>query len=150
MKATFTHYTGRDTFDSMEWVDEFNEPTSQPTWNKPQGFWMSIPEGENSWHEFVSLLKLRNKSLEHRHDFTVDMSNVLLLDNKFDLWDFTKIYGSRGGYDIDWSRVAQDMDGVHVPNPVAFQAEFAWLERWDVHSVVVWKSDTLKNRVKVA
>ena len=150
MQATFTHYTGIDEFESMDWVDNFGQPTSQPTWNKPQGFWMSIPEGPGSWHEFASGYLFR-KSLAHRHDFTVDMDNVLTLDNESDIADFSAIYGNgNSAYNIEWKRVAQDMDGVHIPNPNEYCERYTWLERWDVYSLVVWNSDSLKDSRKIA
>lgn len=124
---------------------------------KPAGcLWLGCG---NAWYRY-SIVTQRGS---HRYEstFTLDTSQLLVLDTESKLIDFEGKYHSMkyGGYSrmgggscIAWDRVRQEnpeMCGVYIPRPMMFfQTTTAWTQNYSICSAALWSDACVTHKTR--
>jgi hypothetical protein len=116
---------------------------------KPKGLWYEIDDDWKKWCSYGMPEWLKKYDIR----IELDMSNILILKSKLAAKLFVEKYGIDDGgymYYINWPRVAEDYDGIELPDGRMFSytPEFrsvAMFTSWDVDSGCVWNLKAIKN-----
>lgn len=134
-----------------------SQPTPESHFDKPSGLWVSA-EGENDWKEWCSSESFHTELLDIPNEIHLKPdANILWLRSGDQLDEFTKMYGrenplaalSPGLFRepcIDWSRVAQDYQGI-VISPYQWSRRMerftSWYYGWDCASGCIWNVEAI-------
>lgn len=118
---------------------------------KPRGFWVSV-KGEYDWPEWAESEDFGwPESFKHRYEVTVsETANILTLGTVAAIREFHEKYflpaEFRYGNHIDWTRVAEDYDGIIIAPyqwTIRTDEEMFWYYSWDVASGCIWNLDVI-------
>ena len=135
-------------FRSPKPFTEYRPTFEQRVGPKPEGLWYSCGSAWDDWCRSEAPERIRRSPYLYRIE--VNLSRMLVIRNPKEFKEFDskyKVY-DRGMYDIDWSAVAQDWDGIeicpHMYN-LSRRREHNWYEGWDVASGCIWGSGAFKS-----
>lgn len=109
--------------------------------SKPAGFWLSDESANISWKKWCIAEEYRLSRLSHWTDFFVDLTDVLLIENKSKLLDFHEKFRKRRKNIINWKRLSKKYKGIIITpylNECRFDKVVDWYYTWDVASGVFW------------
>lgn len=117
---------------------------------KPTGFWYDFNNEWTEWCESEMPHWLNNKI---RYEVEIDTKDILILENKQDLTEFTNMYGYSISnlltmQHINWIKVAETYKGIEIPNYLyncRLDHNFFWYYGWDVASGCIWDTSTIKS-----
>lgn len=128
-----------------------------PSW-KPDGFWVSAGDGEDSWPAYYRRTWPEGTGLDYVQRVTLHpAARILHLRSAADLDRFTEAFGltapawggglrglgmSMGG--IDWPQVAAEYQGIVIaPYVYAKRMALFWYYGWDCASGCIWDADAI-------
>lgn len=128
--------------------------SGKPSWHrKPSGFWVTV-EGEDGWSEWCKENNFHEDSLAVCHEVILcDSHNVLYIHDALGIDDFTEKYGFpdyglHGSRAIDWSRVADDYQGIVIV-PYIWSRRLGggadWYYGWDCASGCIWDASAIQS-----
>lgn len=124
-------------------------------YQKPNGCWIT-DDTEDCWRTWCVGESFGLESLTHKHEVTLDETNVLILRSASQLDKFSKQFSvarpwSWQGRDyvercIDWRVVAARYDGLII-TPYQWthrlHEDYGWYYGWDCASGCIWKPSTI-------
>ena len=142
----FIHYTDKPfQFDDRKYLQ------TKPTYacEKPNGFWITPSEGEDTWADFCKAEEFNLAGLKVKYDVEIDLTNVLVIDTlkKFD--KFEASYGKQRcdimrTPKIDWVTVSNQYNGIIIA-PYFWERRYRnWYYGWDCASGCIWDTSILK------
>ena len=130
-------------YDEISYKPEPNQPVRF----KPKGLWYGIG---SSWIDWV---KGEMPEWEYDNVFVLDIdeSRMKIIRTPEELIEFDKKYtGDEKGWDIDWSMVARDFDGIEIaPHNYIYRADVDWYRTWDVSSGCIWGDGVIRDIKKI-
>lgn len=114
---------------------------------KPIGFWVTI-DGEKCWRTFCLQEDFRLSELENCYEISIDLSNILLINNNTDFDYFTRHYRGSDRYRgkmISWGEVAKEYKGVVISPFLWDRCHVTWYSGWDVASGCIWDTSAIKD-----
>jgi hypothetical protein len=124
---------------------------------KPCGLWVSV-QGEDDWPEWASSEGYGwPKLFEYEHRIVLaEDPNILHLSGHTALNRFTAAYRYPGasffreGEAIDWSRVADEYNGIIIaPYVWSQRMDLMWYYGWDVASGCIWSLEAIASVERV-
>ena len=144
----------RTHLNNERFITEFsNMDYRQEISSKPRGVWYEVNNDWKDWcvHEMPRWIRER---FNHEHHLEIDMTNVLVLRSKEDMYKFTKRFMGPRPYDvwresnyIDWEPVAEYYDGIEIPEYLMecrMDENTNWYYSWDVASGCIWNTEIIK------
>jgi hypothetical protein len=121
-------------------------------WSKPSGLWYQINSSwirycnkENKERETYNYKKFRDIGKYNIMLNNIDMSNMIILDTKDKVFEFTNKYEIPNNYYvINWIDVAKDYTGIEIPNYQNVKW-FKWMSSWDINSGCIWDLSIIKD-----
>lgn len=117
---------------------------------KPTGLWVSR-EGEDDWPSWCEGESFALDSLATVTEVTLtDEANICYICSADQLMAFTEEYRvtwAAGIPAIDWSRVAQEWDGIVIAPYIwsmRLNPQTSWYYGWDCASGCIWNLDAIK------
>lgn len=109
--------------------------------HKPQGLWLSAG---TAWADWCEAENFRTHALAHVQDCThlLQGRRFLICAAPEDLryvWEEFGELDSCGNKDIRWDRVAEQYDGILIPEHLAWDEGSEWYEMWDVGCACIWQ-----------
>ncbi len=138
---------GKRIFTTNREYSRFRRPFKKPYEFKPVGLWYAMG---SSWIEWC-LGENFNGIGKYVYEIQLDdRSNILFLDTKDKVLDFSKKYKKTeypynqfGSVMIDWNRVKNEYDGIEI-NPYFYSLRLSfnliWYYGWDIPSGCIWKA----------
>lgn len=128
--------------------------------HKPKGIWYGFNMNWLRW--MYSNMPEWVKKYDYFLEIDVSSANIIKIETKEQLADFDNKYQNtdRDSYDrdlsytysrlsIDWKKVAQDYDGIEMPNYKALVKRVGdytgyWYDSWDIDSGCIWNTKAIK------
>jgi hypothetical protein len=119
---------------------------------KPSGLWVSV-QGPDDWKIWCVSEGFNTANLRHPYQIVLaENANIWRLSSAHQIDELTKKYvvpGFRGSYHIDWSRIAQQYEGIIAPY-IWERRLFGgseWYYTWDCASGCIWEATAIKEIV---
>lgn len=152
----FVHYSANPdlSLDRLYSVEQFPVEHKGHLHSKPQGLWLSDDDEEDNWKVWCEAEIFNLDKLTNAYAVSLDLSNVLHIDNNLDLLKVHNKY--RSGYRlfnfIDWQRMAKDYQGIIISPyqwDVRYSEEVEWYYGWDVACACIWDMSAISSFEKV-
>lgn len=112
---------------------------------KPYGLWLS-DESDYGWGQWCEDNDFRTEGLRYRHEFMVNLDDVLVLDTDEKILQFNEKY-NKPKFEIsamnypDWPEMAKTYKGIFI-SPYSWNLRLAqnlmWYYGWDCASACIW------------
>ena len=118
--------------------------------DKPTGLWYEVNDAWKNW-VVDNAPDWMGERFNHEHHIVVDMTNVLVIRTAEEMMEFTRKYvilqdGYFRTFHIDWTKVAEDYDGIEIPEYLwsfRMNDDTRWYYTWDVASGCIWNTDII-------